>query len=103
MRYELPDFGWAIIRSWRQAGVWDRIMDVLAAGHDPTVQMIDTSIVRGADWARLSADFGCNSLRGRGAEIPIAQPEMIRHRRKLMVHHSRSINGPAAALCSAPE
>jgi transposase len=31
---------------WLQAGVWDRIMDALAAGHDPTVQMIDTSIVR---------------------------------------------------------
>jgi hypothetical protein len=30
---------------WRQAGFWDRIMDALAAGHDPTVQMIDTSIV----------------------------------------------------------
>jgi len=27
---------------WRQAGVWDRIMDALAAGHDAAVQMIDT-------------------------------------------------------------
>jgi transposase len=33
-------------RSWRLAGVWDRIMDALAAGHDPTVEMIDTCIVR---------------------------------------------------------
>ena len=31
---------------WRQAGVWDRIMDALAAAHDVAVQMIDTSIVR---------------------------------------------------------
>ena len=31
---------------WRQAGVWDQIMDVLAAGHDAAVQMIDTSVVR---------------------------------------------------------
>ena len=31
---------------WRQAGVWDRIMDALAAAHDAAVQMIDTSIVR---------------------------------------------------------
>jgi len=31
---------------WRQAGVWDRIMDALAAGHDASVQMIDTSVVR---------------------------------------------------------
>ena len=28
---------------WRQAGVWDQIMDALAAGHDVAVQMIDTS------------------------------------------------------------
>ena len=31
---------------WRRAGVWDRIMDALAASHDAAVQMIDTSIVR---------------------------------------------------------
>ena len=31
---------------WRQAGVWDQIMDALAAGHDAAVQMIDTSVVR---------------------------------------------------------
>ena len=31
---------------WRQAGLWDRIMDALAAGHDAAVQMIDTSVVR---------------------------------------------------------
>jgi transposase len=31
---------------WRRAGVWDRIIDALATGHDPLVQMIDTSIVR---------------------------------------------------------
>jgi transposase len=31
---------------WRRAGVWNRIMDALAAGHDAAVQMIDTSVVR---------------------------------------------------------
>jgi transposase len=31
---------------WRRAGVWSRIMDVLAAAHDEAVQMIDTSIIR---------------------------------------------------------
>ena len=31
---------------WRQAGVWDQIMDALAAAHDAAVQMIDTSVVR---------------------------------------------------------
>ena len=31
---------------WGRAGVWDQIMDALAAMHDTAVQMIDTSIVR---------------------------------------------------------
>jgi transposase len=31
---------------WRQAGIWDHIMSALAAAHDATMQMIDTSIVR---------------------------------------------------------
>jgi Putative transposase of IS4/5 family (DUF4096) len=31
---------------WRRAGVWDQIIDALAAGHDAAVQMIDTSVVR---------------------------------------------------------
>ena len=29
--------------TYRQAGIWDQIMEALAAGHDATVQMIDTS------------------------------------------------------------
>src|SRR5262252_2312875 len=31
---------------WRRAGVWDQIMEALAAGRDSAVQMIDTSVVR---------------------------------------------------------
>ena len=31
---------------WRRAGVWDQIMEALAAGRDAAVQMIDTSVVR---------------------------------------------------------
>jgi len=31
---------------WRQAGVWDEIMNALAGAHDPAAQIIDTSIVR---------------------------------------------------------
>ena len=31
---------------WRRAGVWDHIMDAVAAAHDAAVQMIDTSVVR---------------------------------------------------------
>jgi len=29
---------------WRRAGVWDGLMEALAAAHDAAVQMIDTSI-----------------------------------------------------------
>ena len=29
---------------WRQAGIWDQIMEALAAAHDGAVQMIDTSV-----------------------------------------------------------
>jgi transposase len=29
---------------WRRAGVWDQIMNALAAGHDAAVKMIDTSV-----------------------------------------------------------
>ena len=31
---------------WRKAGIWDQIMEALAAAHDGAVQMIDTSVVR---------------------------------------------------------
>jgi transposase len=31
---------------WRRAGVWDRIMEALAAAREAAVQMIDTSVVR---------------------------------------------------------
>jgi transposase len=31
---------------WRRSGVWDQIMEALAAAHDAAVQMIDTSSVR---------------------------------------------------------
>jgi transposase len=31
---------------WRRAGVWDWIMEALAAAHDAAVHMIDTSVVR---------------------------------------------------------
>lgn len=31
---------------WGRAGIWDEIMDALAATHHAAVQMIDTSVVR---------------------------------------------------------
>jgi transposase len=47
---------------WR-AGVWDQIMEALAAGHDAAVQMIDTSVVRVHQHGACIADtpgFGCD-------------------------------------------
>ena len=34
------------LRSLGTAGIWDQIMDALAAMHDAAVQMIDTSVIR---------------------------------------------------------
>src|SRR5579863_7808046 len=31
---------------WREAGVWDRLMNAIIEAHDGKVQMIDSSIVR---------------------------------------------------------
>ena len=43
---------------WRRAGVWGRIMDVLAVAHDPALQMIDTSIARVHQHAAVLLDKG---------------------------------------------
>src|SRR5262249_8943985 len=48
---------------WRRAGVWGRIMNVLATMHDTAVQMIDTSIDAG--WIRALA-----ASKGALANIP---------------------------------
>jgi transposase len=41
---------------WRQAGIWDKVMEARAAGHDAAVQMIDTSVVRVHQHAASIAD-----------------------------------------------
>jgi transposase len=52
---------------WQRAGVWDRIMDALAAGHDAAVQMIDTSIVRVHQHGACVADNNLQDMgRSRG-------------------------------------
>jgi transposase len=48
---------------WRRAGVWNRIMEAIAAAHDATVQMIDTSIVRVHQHA---ACIACNKKQSMG-------------------------------------
>ena len=52
---------------WQRAGIWQNIMNALAAAHDATVQMIDTSMVRVHQHAACIADRGCQSVgRSRG-------------------------------------
>jgi transposase len=46
---------------WRQAGVWDRLMDALSAAHDGNIQMIDSTTVRAHQQA-ATAKRGCRSL-----------------------------------------
>ena len=53
---------------WRRAGVWDQIMESLAAGHDVAVQMIDTSVVRVHQHGACIADNNHQDMgRSRGA------------------------------------
>jgi transposase len=53
---------------WRRAGVWDQIMDALAAGHNAAVQMIDTSVVRvRKHGACIAANNHQDRVRSRGA------------------------------------
>ncbi|MGB2931507.1 MAG: IS5 family transposase [Methyloceanibacter sp.] len=52
---------------WRRARVWDRIMDRLSAGHDASVQMIDTSVVRVHQHGACIANSGAQHIgRSRG-------------------------------------
>src|SRR5436190_3984580 len=52
---------------WRRAGIWDSIMQVLAAAQDAAVQMIDTSMVRVHQHAACIADSGNQAVgRSRG-------------------------------------
>jgi transposase len=52
---------------WRQAGVWDQIMDALAAGHDTAMQMIDTSVVRVHQQGACIADNNHQQSSGYGS------------------------------------
>ena len=61
---------------WRRAGIWDQIMEALAAGHDAAVQMIDTI------WRSSSlhqSDFGCVLMSPRPSSAPRSW-EMTAHR-----------------------
>src|SRR5437868_6364525 len=65
---------------WRRAGVWDRIMDALAAGHAAAVQMIDIDVTRGS-WIRRGLDQGaCPPARSMGehsTETKSQRPDLL--------------------------
>lgn len=46
---------------WRQAGVWDRLMDAISAAHDSEIQMIDSTSIRAHQQA-ATAKRGARSL-----------------------------------------
>jgi transposase len=52
---------------WPQAGIWDQIMELVAATHDGAVQMIDTSIVR------MHQHGACIAGQQRTAHGPVAR------------------------------
>jgi transposase len=41
---------------WRKAGVWDRMIDAIAAAHDGDIQMIDSTSVRAHRWCQSDAN-----------------------------------------------
>jgi transposase len=52
---------------WRRAGIWETILNALAAAHDAAVQMIDTSMVRVHQHAACIADSANQAIgRSRG-------------------------------------
>ncbi len=51
---------------WRQAGIWDQIIEALAVGHDAAGQMIDTSVVRVHQHGACVADSNQDMGRSRG-------------------------------------
>jgi transposase len=50
---------------WRNAGVWNRIMDAITAAHDGDIQMIDSTSVRAHEQAATAK---------KGEPLPRAQP-----------------------------
>jgi transposase len=76
---------------WRQAGVWDQIMDALAAGHDTAMQMIDTSVVRVHQQGACIADNNHQQSSGYGSLTRRSEQQDARGRgRRWSVGPSRS-------------
>jgi transposase len=64
---------------WRRAGIWDQIMEALAAGHDTAGQMIDTSVLRVHQHGSQShQDLGCSrgGLRSELEHLHLIQEEI---------------------------
>ena len=79
---------------WRQAGVWDRIMDALAARHDAALQMIDTCVVRVHQHGACVADNVQQDMgRSRGGLT-----SKIQH--QVGDEHARKNNPPPSPTCN---
>lgn len=50
---------------WREAGVWDRLMDAITVAHDGAIQMIDSTYVR-------VHQAGCDGERGGQITVSVA-------------------------------
>ncbi len=86
---------------WRQAGIWDRIMDALAAGHDAAVQMIDTSVVRVHQHGACIADnnFRCSTKSQSRPVVPACRPGLRRRVAALKRCISSSILSTFSSSC----
>lgn len=60
---------------WRKAGVWDRLMDAIAAAYDGDIQMIDSTSIRAHQQAATAK---------RGIEIIVSVAPEAGSRRKSM-------------------
>jgi transposase len=68
-RYGPPTTIYNRFNRGRKAGVWDRLMDAITRAHDRNVQMIDTSIVRGAVVLETNVASDPDALAGCDASV----------------------------------
>jgi transposase len=75
---------------WRKAGVWNKLMDAIAAAHDGDIQMIDSTSVRAHQQA-ATIKKGMPTIVS-GDHVALRQA-----RRQLPYHGSTRLNAAVAA------
>jgi transposase len=83
---------------WRQAGVWDRIMDALATGHDGAVQMIDTSVVRVHQHGACIADNYHQDMAMFGSSQRVASQSDVARGSRLRRRLDQGAGSPARSM-----